>query len=144
MFCCFRKDSKKRKIQMLLHHLDVPKSAAVSLVLCLKLTLLFLMQFSSFVSFNIWMCICAEASLSPLNSCFCNCYSRERRSCRFNPANGNTFFKLHNKPVQDHSQWTAAGGLLLVCFLLPLPPSSRIQHKFSGILVRACASDTGS
>lgn len=73
MFCCFRKDSKKRKIQMLLHHLDVPKSAAVSLVLCLKLILLFLMQFSSFFSFNIWMCSCAEASLLLLNSCFYNC-----------------------------------------------------------------------
>lgn len=43
-------------------------------------------------------------------------------------------FLVHNKRIQDHSRWTAAGGLLLVCLHLPLPPSSHSQQKLSGTL----------
>lgn len=43
----------------------------LNLQLCL--ILLSFMQFSSFLSFNIWTCSCAEASLSLFNSCFWDC-----------------------------------------------------------------------
>lgn len=57
---------------MLLHHSDVTKWATVVLLLCLKLILLLFMPFF-FLSFNIWTCSCAEASLSLFNSCVCDC-----------------------------------------------------------------------
>lgn len=124
---------------MLLHHLDVLKCVAVSLVLCLKLTLLIFMQFASFLSFNFWMCSCAEASLSLFNSCFWNCLphisqlEQRKKVLQLQSCKRKYIFFFYSKPVQDHSQRTAAGGLLLVSLL---PPILRLAASLNS--VEAC------
>lgn len=76
------------------------------------------MQFSSFLSFNIWTCSCANASLSLFNRCFWDCL-------------------LPYFTVVAEKEGPAGSILqkeINVCLRLPLPPSSHSRQKLSGTL----------
>lgn len=100
------------------------------------------MQFSSFPSFNIWTCSCAKASLLLFNSCFSDCLPPYFTATaeKEGPAGSILQKKINvlNSTISVFritASGSAAGGLLHVCLLLSLPPSSQSQHKFSGTLV---------
>lgn len=113
------------------------------LSVCLKLILLYFKQFSSFHSFNIWTCSCAEASLSLFNGSFWDWISPYFTVIVEKEGPAASILQTEINSLNCVTSLFRTSGPLLLDSCLSSTGSFN-QHKFSGSPVRACVSDAGS